>query len=212
MKAFTLIEISIALLIMLVSGFIFVSYNFGNKDFFYLRDAIKRFAFALTTASDMSQRIVEKPAGNFYCGYGIYFPNSRSFETLAFSTSTPICEDIPRDAIAMQNFLNANLTNKTYVLENQDLVKSINIPILSLNVTLKPGINFLFSSTSNCISTYTTPLLLLYIYSYNDLFFIYQQAAGWQRLNVDDIYVCLKKGNENFKIRVNKLGQITLQQ
>ncbi len=208
MKGFTLIEVALVLFISFLIFGITISFNTFNKDFFYLQNVAKKFSFALNIVSDLSQRITGIN-NQFYCAYGIYFPNSTSFEALAFATTTKLCDEIIATS-SVGNFINFNLTNKTYILQNQDLVTTI-IPALSLNTTLNTGYRIVFSNTTTCISNYNSPLIFMYVYSYNDLFFIFQQGVNWQKINVNEIYVCLEKpGKESYIIKLNKLGQLSI--
>ncbi len=213
MQGFTLIE---TVLILLIVGIIFgitFSFNALNKDFFYLKDFSKEFAFALNTVADMAQRVIEKN-GLYYCGYGIYFENSTTFEVLGFATSTKLCDDVISTSTVINEFINSNLTNKTYILKNQDLVTS-NLPGLSFNGNLREGYQILFSTSTKCESApeYTPPLIFLYVYGNFDIFLINKPADQWKKQNFDSFYICfLKPGRESYIIKLNKLGQINIVQ
>lgn len=212
-KAFTLIEVAIVLLLISIIVGAGLSFQGLNKDFFYLRDVAKNFSVALNTLSNLSQIIIEKPAGNFFCAYGIYFPDQTSYEALAFSTTTNLCETVFLIPNNMDSFINSNLANKKYVLQNQEITSSP-IPTLSLNLQLAPGANLSFSTTTkDCSSNFLTGrLLIMYAYSYIDLFFIYQASAdSWQRIDADYLYVCFRKNFERYTIRINRLGQINFE-
>lgn len=213
MKGFTLIEISLIIIVFLTLSLAFINFRQLNKNFFYIRDVIKDLSVSLNIISDLSQSIREarnESLGNFYyCGYGIYFPNNRSFEVLAFASSTKLCEDSLR---YQNNFIEYNLGNKKYVLSNQSITNQV-VQGLSLNRTLKEGFIFEFSTSDpNCqTGIITPPLLLLYIYSYSDIFFVFRQGVNlWEKINSDQIFLCVKKDNEIGKIKIGKLGQIIL--
>lgn len=219
MRAFTLIEVVIVLL--LLSLIVSIGFNFSslNKDFFYLRDVSKNFAFSLNTISDMAQRVIEKN-NQFFCAYGIYFSSSTSYEVLALSTSTKLCEFIFSSSTLVNNFINQNLNSKNFILMNQDIVSDINqYKTLSLNLDLKQNNYFYFSTSSKDCSTnqISTPLFFLYAYGYSDLFFLYQRgSSNWENITTDKIYICLKKvingiTKEKFIIKINKLGQINFE-
>ena len=213
MKGFTLLEIAIVLLLLSLIVSFGISFFGFNKDFFYLRDEAKKFSFALNTISDLSQKVISGASNDYFCAYGIYFPSSTSYEVLAFSTSTKLCEYIFSSSTLINNFINSNLNQKKYIHQNQQISSSI-IPQLTLNTNLSKAASFSFStSTKNCSSnTIQPPLLFLYVYSYVDLFFMYQKgSSGWEKINSDKIYLCLLKGVERYTIKINKLGQITFE-
>lgn len=213
MKGFTLLEIAIVLLLLSLIVSFGISFFGFNKDFFYLRDEAKKFSFALNIISDLSQKVISGASNDYFCAYGIYFPSSTSYEVLAFSTSTKLCEYIFSSSTLINNFINSNLNQKKYIHQNQQISSSI-IPQLTLNTNLSKAASFSFStSTKNCSSnTIQPPLLFLYTYSYVDLFFMYQKgSSGWEKINSDKIYLCLLKGVERYTIKINKLGQITFE-
>lgn len=209
MQGFTLIETAIVILLMtLLFGVIF-NFNIFNKDLFYLRDEAKNLVFALDTTADLSQKILQNKENEYYCGYGIYFPNNNSYLVLAFSTTTNLCEDIGTGT-SLSNFINDNINTRNFIHKNQEIRKDI-IESLSLNRQLKQPAEFIFSDNPNCENNINPPLSLLYIYGYNELFFSAQkQKESWEKLNLNEIYICLKKGNELLKIKINKLGQASL--
>jgi prepilin-type N-terminal cleavage/methylation domain-containing protein len=216
MRGFTLIEVAVVLLILVVISSIVFSFNAFNRDFFYLRDVAKQLSFALNTVSDLSQTIIERN-NRYYCGYGIYFPDATSFEVLAFATSTKICAETMATSSAIRNFITHNLNpgNKTFVLQNQDLVTTI-IPALSLNINLKEGYQIVFSTSSanTCENSISPPLIFLYVYSFYDIFFLNQyppNTGNWDKISTNEIYICLRRPpTEFYIIRINKLGQISI--
>lgn len=216
MKGFTLIEVGLVLFIVVLTFSMLASFKAFNKDLFYLKEIVKGLSVALNVTGDLTQRINSKD-NNFFCAAGIYFPDPTSFEALAFATTTKLCKDlIGPDKNIDSGFINSNLSKKTYVLQNGDLVNDLSFKGLLLNKTLKPGYEILFSNTANCDSIYYPPLIFMYIYSYNDLFFVLQQngANGWQKINTDEIYICLTNKNmpekESYIIKLSKLGQLTI--
>lgn len=213
MKGFTLIEGAIVILLMILLFGIVINFNAFNKRFFYLRDQTKNFIFALNIISDLAQKVIEKNNNQFYCGYGIYFPertrfeNRSGYEVLAFATGTKLCEDVATST-ALSNFISENLINKNYIHKNQE-ISTNTIPSLSLNNQLEENVFLKFGNNQNC-NNLNPPLVFLYIYGYNELFFIAQQIGGnWQKLDINEIYVCLQKGAEVFKIKINRLGQVS---
>jgi len=217
-SGFTLLETAITLLLMAIVINLGFSFIIFNKDFFYLRDSAKNFSFALNTVSDMSQKVIQKN-NEYFCAYGIYFPNNSSYEVLAFSTTTKLCEIIFSSTSSVNNFFSQNVTNKKYILQNQQIVSpSQIIPSLSMNFQFKPGYRFRFStSDKNCATdTLTPPLIFLYAYSYADLFLVYQQVGGWNVISSNQVYICLEKllgssVTEKYTIKINKLGQINFE-
>jgi hypothetical protein len=81
------------------------------------------------------------------------------------------------------------------------------LPKLALNDTLQRG-NITFTTNEDCSRPINPPLLFMYIYSYTDMYFLYQQAGGqWQRIQSPSVYLCLNFRNDSVKIKVNQTGQ-----
>lgn len=215
MKGFTLFEVALVLFISVLIFLIYISFNSFNRNFFYLRDIAKNLSVALNTVSDFSQTLKSTEDGGiekFYCGAGIYFTTT-SFEVLAFATSTKVCDEVVATTTAINSFIENNLNSKTYILSNQDLTATPSPQSLLLNITLKPGYRIIFSTTTDptCSSAYGAPMIFMYIYSYSDLFFIFQRDTNWQKIDANEIYVCLEKiGGESYIIKLNKLGQLSI--
>jgi len=217
MRAFTILESAIVLVLISLIAVFGISFLAVNRDFFYLRDSAKNFSVALNTVSDMGQKVIQKD-NNYFCAYGIYFPSSTSYETLAFSTTTKLCEYLFSSSTLVNDFLNNNLTSKKFILQNQEIVTSTVMPSLSLNFNFKPNYRFRFSTSSpSCESSLTPRLLFLYVYSYSDLFFMYQGSGSeWQKIDANQMYICLEKVildsvKERYTIKINKLGQISFE-
>jgi hypothetical protein len=203
MKGFTLIELSVTIFIlMLLLGIVF-NFKAFNKDFFYLKEFSRKLNTAFGIANFLAQQ-TKTYQNQTVCAYGIYFPNSTSYETLAFTTSTLACDYVVNNYL--QNFLNNNLASKKYVHSNLE-IRPNPLPRLSLNDTLQGG-NITFTTDENCSLPITPPLLFMYIYSYTDMYFLYQQAGSqWQRIRSPSVYLCLNFRNDSVKIKVNQTGQ-----
>jgi hypothetical protein len=203
MKGFTLIELSVTIFIlMLLLGIVF-NFNAFNKDFFYLKEFSRKLNTAFGIANFLAQQ-TKTYQNQVICAYGIYFPNNTSYETLAFTTSTLACDYVVNTNL--QNFLNNNLASKKYVHSNLE-IRSAPLPKLALNDTLQRG-SITFTTDENCLSSISPPLLFMYIYSYTDMYFLYQQAGTqWTRIQSPSVYLCLNFRNDRVKIKVNQTGQ-----
>jgi hypothetical protein len=86
-------------------------------------------------------------------------------------------------------------------------IRSNPLPKLALNDTLQRG-NITFTTDENCSSSISPPLLFMYVYSYTDMYFLYQQAGTqWTRIQSPSVYLCLNFKNDRVKIKVNQTGQ-----
>jgi hypothetical protein len=209
MKGFTLIELSVTIFIlMLLLGIVF-NFKAFNKDFFYLKEFSRKLNTAFGIANFLAQQ-TKTYQNQTVCAYGIYFPNSTSYETLAFTTSTLACDYVVNDNSRLQNFLNNNLASKKYVHSNLE-IRPAPLPKLALNDTLQIGNitgNITFTTDENCSLPINPPLLFMYIYSYTDMYFLYQQTGGqWQKITRPSMYLCLNFKNDSVKIKVNQTGQ-----
>jgi hypothetical protein len=203
MKGFTLIEVIITVfLLMLLSAIVF-NFSTLNKDFLYLKDFSRKLNNAFGVAGFLAQQ-TKYYQDQIICAYGIYFPDNTSYETLAFAASTLACDYVVNNNL--QNFLNSNLALKKYVHSNLE-IKPNSLPKLALNDTLQRG-NITFSYDQNCSLTINPPLLFMYVYSYTDMYFLYQQLGSqWQIIQSPSIYLCLNFKNDHVKIKINKVGQ-----
>ena len=210
MKGFTLVEFSVTIFILtLLFGIVF-NFNALNKDSLYLKSFARKLNNAFGIAQFLAQHTKTYQDQNI-CAYGVYFPDDKSYQTLAFSSSTLTCDYLIQNNL--NNFVNNNLlpSSKKYLHSNLE-IRNVPLNELVLNDNLENG-NFIFSENQNCVSSsdLRPPLLFLFVYSYTDMYFLYREINGrWQRSLEPAVYLCLKRKNEIIKIRINKIGQIYL--
>jgi hypothetical protein len=203
MKGFTLIEASITILLVTILFLITSNFSTLHKDFLYLKEFSRKLNTAFGVAGFLAQQ-TKSYQNEIACAYGIYFPNNTSYETLAFTASTLACDYVVNTNLS--NFLNSNLTSKKYVHSNLE-IRPNPLPKLALNDTLQRG-SITFTIDENCSLPINPPLLFMYVYSYTDMYFLYQQAGTqWTRITRPSIYLCLNFKNDHVKIKVNQVGQ-----
>jgi type II secretory pathway pseudopilin PulG len=203
MKGFTLIEVIITIFLLMLLSVVVLNFSTLNKDFLYLKDFSRKLNNAFGVAGFLAQQ-TKSYQDQIICAYGIYFPDNTSYETLAFSASTLACDYVVNNNL--QNFLNSNLALKKYVHSNLEIKPNF-LPKLVLNDTLERG-NITFSYNQNCSPPINPPLLFMYVYSYTDMYFLYQQLGGqWQIIQSPSIYLCLNFKNDHVKIKINQVGQ-----
>jgi len=202
MKGFTLIEVLFTILLLTILFLITFNFSSLHKDFLYLKEFSRKLNSAFSVAGFLAQQ-TKTYQNEIVCAYGIYFPNNTSYETLAFTTSTLTCDYVVNNNL--QNFLNSNLASKKYVQSNLE-IRPNPLNNLALNDTLRGSI--IFSDNQNCSNLLNPPLLFMYVYSYTDMYFLYQQVGGrWQKITSPSMYLCLNFRNDRVKIKVNQVGQ-----
>jgi prepilin-type N-terminal cleavage/methylation domain-containing protein len=202
MKGFTLIEVLFTILLLTILFLITFNFSSFNENFLYLKEFSRKLNSAFSVAGFLAQQ-TKSYQNQIVCAYGVYFPNNTSYETLAFSTSTLACDYVVNNNL--QNFLNSNLASKKYVQSNLE-IRPDPLNNLALNDTLRGSI--IFSDNQNCLNPLNPPLLFMYVYSYTDMYFLYQQVGGrWQKITSPSMYLCLNFRNDRVKIKVNQVGQ-----
>lgn len=208
MKAFTLLETVYVLLILsIIFSAIFWGYSF-RKEFFYLKNFLKKLRFALETTIDMSQRAYLKD-NYLFCSYGIYFASSTYYEALGFYTTSTNCDLVILNDEKFLNSIKSGLSNKFYITYYQELTKQYN-PQTVLSENFKGQIKV--SLSNDCSSPLNFPVLLVSLYSTSEFYVFLSSGGGdWQKINTQNIYLCLNYRNDEKILRINKLGQIILE-
>jgi type II secretory pathway pseudopilin PulG len=208
MKAFTLLETVYVLLILsIIFSAIFWGYSF-RKEFFYLKNFLKKLRFALETTIDMSQRAYLKD-NYLFCSYGIYFASSTYYETLGFYTTSTNCDSVILNDEKFLNSIKSGLSNKFYITYYQELTEQYN-PQTILSENFKGQIKI--SLSNDCSSPLNFPVLLVSLYSTSEFYVFLSSGGGdWQKINTQNIYLCLNYRNDEKILRINKLGQIILE-
>jgi len=208
MKAFTLLETVYVLLILsIIFSAIFWGYSF-RKEFFYLKNFLKKLRFALETTIDMSQRAYLKD-NYLFCSYGIYFASSTYYEALGFYTTSTNCDSVILNDEKFLNSIKSGLSNKFYITYYQELTKQYN-PQTVLSENFKGQIKV--SLSNDCSSPLNFPVLLVSLYSTSEFYVFLSSGSGdWQKINTQNIYLCLNYRNDEKILRINKLGQIILE-
>jgi len=208
MKGFTLVEVSVTILLLMFIFVIVLNFNIFNKDFLYLKEFSRQLNSAFVIAGFLAQQ-TKSYGTEIICALGVYFPNNNSYETLAFTTSTLACDYVINNNL--QNFLNSNISAKKYVHSNLE-IRSSPLSGFVLKNQLKRG-SIVFSTNENCNSDLNPPLLFLFVYSYVDIYFLYQQTGvGWQKIDNPSLFLCLNFRNDQIKIKINKVGQFYIMQ
>lgn len=209
MKGFTLLEATYVILILSIL-FAAVFYGYAlRKDFFYLKNFSKQIRLALETSIDMSQRAIFKD-NYLFCGYGIYFPNSFSYEALGFYTTSTECDIVFQDEAKLSYFINSGLSKKYYLTYYNDLINNFDSRLV-LADNFKGNIYF-STSSRNCDepNRLNFPVILLSVYSTSE-FYLFLGGPNWRKIAANNVYLCLEYKNENRVLRINKLGQLILE-
>ena len=214
-RGFTLIEISIVLLI--ATFLIGIAFNFINikSETLYLKNTAYKISSDISFIREMSfSRVI--PSGFDYrlrsCGYGLYF-SPRGYFAYSFVTSS----DVNCDLLASENVINfAPQEGMFYIHTNGEVrAKPLNPILLSNNY--QPGFSLAMSFDSsscsnNIFNTYPEAAIIFYN-PYGDLL-VFGRNGGWNLIvpnQWENIYFCLSYKNDKIFLRINKLGQIILE-
>lgn len=219
MKGFTLIEVAIVVLITVILAGISFKFTVFSGDTLYLKNFIYKLSSNINLIKDFSlgRRIVYiNEIENKACGYGLSMTEN-DYLGYAFVTSSPLdCDFIA--STTPQVF--APSTPILYLQTNGEIRQSPIEPLQIKDQFLKRRTTDYFkisTASQNCsdnlFSSYPQ-IALVYYNPYGDLLLLGKGESSWINLLPSDwqnIYLCLDYKSEKRYLRINRSGQIILE-
>ncbi len=216
MRGFTLIEISIIILIITILTSISLKFTVFSGDTLYLKNFVYRLASNINLLKDFSlgrRVIVINGVQNKACGYGLLMTPS-SYYAYAYVTSSPIeC-----DFIALLDPQAFRPSSPLLYLHTNGDIRELPIEPLQIKDNFQSNsLNYFRISlnspncSDNLFSLYSQ-IALIYYNPYGDILLL--EGGSWNNLlsfDWDNIYLCFRRGNEEIYLRINRSGQALLQ-
>jgi hypothetical protein len=210
MKAFTLVEIALVILITAILAGISLRFTAFSSETLYLKNFVYKLGSNINLLKDfaLSRREVN---GNKVCGYGINFSTSNYFGYVFATSSVLAC-----DTLASSSPTSFAPSSPIFYLHTNGDISTSTIETLQIKDDFKPGFSMKIStSSSDCFydlfSSYQE-IALVYYNPYGDLLFL-GKSSGWVNLLPSDwqnIFFCLQYKNENRYLKINRSGQILI--
>jgi prepilin-type N-terminal cleavage/methylation domain-containing protein len=209
MKAFTLIEIAVVILITAILAGISLRFTVFSPETLYLKNFIYKLGSNINLLKDfsLSRREVDS---NKICGYGIDFSNR--YFGYAFATSSILdC-----DTLASSSPEIFNPSGSIFYLHTNGDIRTSTIETLQIKDDFKPELSMKISLSSptcadNLFSSYPE-IALVYYNPYGDLLLL-GKNSDWTNLlpsNWQNIFFCFQYNNENRYLKINRSGQIII--
>jgi hypothetical protein len=205
MKAFTLLEISLIILITAILAGVSLKFTAFSSDTLYLKNFIYKLGSNINLLKDFSLSRREVNSGKV-CGYGISFSQNRYFG-YAFATDSFLdCDTLA--ASSPENFAPSSF----YLHTNGD-IRENPIETLRIKDDFKQGLKIKISTNENCsddlLNTYSE-IALVYYNPYGDVLLLgkssnWTNISGWQ-----NIYFCFSYKGEPRNLQINRSGQIII--
>jgi hypothetical protein len=217
MKAFTLVEIALVILITAILAGISLRFTAFSEETLYLKNFIYKLGSNINLLKDfaLSRREVN---GNKVCGYGINFSTSSYFGYVFATSSVLAC-----DTLASSSPTSFVPSPPIFYLHTNGDIRQNPIEPLQIKEDFKPGLSIKIStSSSNCsnnlFSSYSdysdySEIALVYYNPYGDLLFLGKRSDTWYNLlppNWQNIYFCFRYKGENRYLKINRSGQILI--
>lgn len=209
-QGFTLIEIIMVLMVMGILLGIAINYNVFNEENRYLKDFNYRFFsdFSLARNLSLSRQLISG-TNLSACGYGFLFTSSSYLGYAYVSSSDWLnCDDLASSS--PQSYASSS---PSYFLHTNGEINQQPISSLQVKADFKGKIKISTTSadcsSNNLFDTYGQAIIVYYS-SYGDYLFLGNDGSNWQNLGVSDIYFCLEYRNEKRYLRLNKIGQLTI--
>jgi len=211
MKAFTLIEIALVILITTILSGISLKFTAFSPETLYLKNFVYKLGSNINLLKDfaLSRREV---SGNKVCGYGIKFSTSSYFGYVFATSSVLDC-----DTLASSSPTIFGPSEPIFYLHTNGDIKQNPIEALQIKDDFKPGFSMRISLSSpicsdNLFNSYSE-IALVYYNPYGDLLFLGKRSGTWYNLlpsNWQNIFFCLQYKNENRYLKINRSGQILI--
>jgi hypothetical protein len=210
MKAFTLIEIALVILITAILAGISLRFTVFYPETLYLKNFIYKLGSNINLLKDFSLSRKEVDT-NKACGYGIYFSNGRYFGYVFATSSVLDC-----DTIALSSPASFAPSQPIFYLHTNGDIRQNPIETLQIKDEFKPGLSIRISlSNSTCsdnLFSFYPEIALVYYNPYGDLLLL-GKSGNWTNLLPSDwqnIFFCFQYKNENRYLKINRSGQILI--
>lgn len=208
-RAFTLIEIVMVLLIVTMLTTIAFNFNVFSEENTYLKNFNYRLFSDLSLAKNLSfsKQVINESSGLAVCGYGLLLTSS-SYLGYAYATSN-IWESC--DYLASSSPTVYATSSPEYFIHSNGEVRSDIIPSLQMKNIFNGTIKISTSSSdcSNNIFDNYSKVAIVYYNPYGDYLFLGEDSSSnWGKLTFNDIYLCLEYKNEKRYLRINGIGQL----
>jgi hypothetical protein len=211
MKAFTLVEIALVILITAILAGISLRFTAFSSETLYLKNVVYKLGSNVNLLKDfaLSRREVY---GNKVCGYGIKLSNSSYFGYVFATSSVLTC-----DTLASSSPTSFAPSSPIFYLHTNGDIRQDPIGPLQIKEDFKPGLSIKISTSSsdcsnNLFSSYSE-IALVYYNPYGDLLFLGKRSGNWFNLlpsTWQNIFFCLQYKNENRYLKINRSGQILI--
>jgi hypothetical protein len=211
MKAFTLVEIALVILITAILSGISLRFTAFSEETLYLKNVVYKLGSNINLLKDfaLSRREVN---GNKVCGYGINFSTSSYFGYVFATSSVLAC-----DTLASSSPTSFAPSPPIFYLHTNGDIRQNPIEPLKIKDDFKPGLSIRISlSNSTCsdnLFSFYREIALVYYNPYGDLLFLGKRNDIWYNLlppTWQNIFFCLQYKNENRYLKINRSGQILI--
>ncbi len=199
MKAFTLIEIAIIILIVAILTGISLRFTAFSPDILYLKNFVYKLGSNVNLLKDFSlgRRLIDPSLK--VCGYGIiFFPTTTGYEYFGYVSATSSVLDC--DFIALNDPLSYAPSSPFYYLHTNGEIRQDPIEVLQIKDKFLKGLGGEFrlslsspTCSDNLFLSYSR-IALVYYNPYGDLLLLGRNSS-WENLlplNWNNIYFCLK--------------------
>jgi len=211
MKAFTLVEIALVILITAILAGISLRFTAFSEETLYLKNFVYKLGSNINLLKDfaLSRREVN---GNKVCGYGIRFSTSSYFGYVFATSSVLAC-----DTLASSSPTSFAPSSPIFYLHTNGDISTSTIETLQIKDDFKPGLSIKISTSfpdcSDNLFSHYPEIALVYYNPYGDLLFLGKRSGTWYNLlpsNWQNIFFCLQYKNENRYLKINRSGQILI--
>jgi len=212
MKAFTLLEVALVILITAILAGISLEFTVFSPETLYLKNFVYKLGSNINLLKDfsLSRREVDS---NKVCSYGISFSTSTStyFGYISATSSVLDC-----DTLASSSPASFAPSESIFYLHTNGDIRQDPIEPLQIKDNFKPALSMRISLSSptcsdNLFNSYPE-IALVYYNPYGDLLLL-GKSSNWDNLLSPDwqnIFFCFGYKNENRYLKINRSGQILI--